>query len=99
MMDTAEPMFRCEVCGRRHQWTADLAGTTITCQCLEPVTVPAQPEGDLYDLAPVPVEPIRAASPVETYDGASPVLAYQRPVEPEVDERYSEANPMVVSVG
>lgn len=98
MTDTAEPMFRCEVCGRRHRWTPELAGTTITCQCLEPVAVPGQPEGDLYDLAPVPVEPIRAARPVDGYDESSPVLGYQRPIEPEVDERYSEANPLVVSV-
>jgi hypothetical protein len=87
-------MFRCDVCGRRHRWTPDLAGTTITCHCLEPVTVPPEPESDLYDMAPVPVEPIRPASPAD----ASSVLSYQRPLEPAIDETYSEANPLIVSV-
>jgi hypothetical protein len=88
-------MFRCDVCGRRHRWTPDLAGTTITCQCLEPVAVPPEPESDLYDMVPVPVAPVRPAALAD----ASAVLSYQRPLEPAVDETYSEANPLIVSVG
>lgn len=98
MTETADPMFRCDVCGRRHKWTPELAGTTITCQCLEPVSVPDQPESDLYDMAPVPVEPIRPVAPAASYDDSSAVLAYQRPLDVGVDEQYSEANPLIVSV-
>lgn len=95
MSETAEPMFRCDVCGRRHRWSSEIAGTTITCQCLEPVAVPSEPESELYEMAPVPVEPIRPAAVADD----SAVLSYQRPLEPAVDEQYSEANPLIVSVG
>lgn len=92
-------MFRCDVCGQRHPWTQDVAGQTFTCRCGEPVTAPTEPENDLYDLAPVPVEPIQSPVPLTAADPltSSSVLGYQRPMEPGVDERYSEANPMIVS--
>jgi hypothetical protein len=98
MTETADPMFRCDVCGRRHAWTPELAGQTITCACGEPAPVPAEPESDLYDIAPTAPVPVRPVSPEASYDASSPALSYQRPIAAAVDETYSEANPLIVSV-
>ena len=97
MTETADPMFRCDVCGRRHPWSHDLAGQTITCPCGEPATVPAEPESELYDIAPTAPVVVRPISAESAYDAPSSTLSYQRPITPEVDEAYSEANPLIVS--
>ncbi|HZZ41736.1 MAG TPA: hypothetical protein VFE58_02260 [Tepidisphaeraceae bacterium] len=102
MTQTADLMFRCEVCGRRHVWAPDRAGQTFVCQCGEGVTVPAEAESELYDMAPMPVVPVQPAinrQTIEEFESSS-VLSYQRPGarDAALEEQYSAANPMIVSV-
>jgi hypothetical protein len=96
MADDGQPFFECGVCRRRYRWTPERAGTVIQCECLEPVVVPMEAESDLYDVAPVAVEPVKAVRPAFGRDEGGTVLGYQRAAT-EVDERYSEANPIIVS--
>lgn len=39
-MGNALEWFQCKKCGRRHRWTAEIAGTSITCHCGTPVSCP-----------------------------------------------------------
>ena len=98
MPETADLNFRCDVCGRSHRWSPDLVGQMIPCPCGEPAPVPAGPEGDLYDLSPIKVEPIKTSVIPITEEEHSSVLGYQRPATVTIEEGYSEANPMIVSV-
>jgi hypothetical protein len=98
MTETAEPMFRCDVCGRRHAWTPELAGQTIRCACGEAALVPAEAESELYDVAPTAPVVVRPVAEESAYDAPSSTLSYRRPTAAPVDEAYSEANPLIVSV-
>jgi hypothetical protein len=95
MSETMAGMFRCEVCGRRHRWTREAAGSTFECGCGEPVTMPVAeplPDDDLYGLAEdsqprTPELPQPAALPQAQ---AEPVLTYQRKVVSDPKRDFSE---------
>ena len=51
MTETLE-WFQCKTCGRRHRWSADIAGTEVDCACGEAVVCPEvefQADGDASD--------------------------------------------------
>jgi DNA-directed RNA polymerase subunit RPC12/RpoP len=56
VMGTAEQAaIRCEACGKKYAWKAELRGKTVRCKCGQMILIPAPAaEEDLYDLAPEP---------------------------------------------
>lgn len=78
--------FRCDACGRRFTWRAEIAGREAKCPCGNTVICPEREPGaddDLYDLAPTPIVAPAAGeqkSGAATASGAVPVLPLSNPV-------------------
>ena len=75
--------FRCDICGKRFRWKAELAGRDVRCPCGNVQRCPVEEGADeaMYDFAPESVKPKEAERPVvrAAIKPSVPTLDYRTP--------------------
>ncbi len=70
MVQTLE-WFQCKTCGRRHRWSADIAGTQVECACGAMVLCPELDVFDEPDADQTVMDPMAGVVPRPAGEGAS----------------------------